>query len=58
MTPREFAAKAADCAAFAARPLDVTTAARLTATVSQLESLPDVAALLEIFTPLDEESWC
>jgi len=58
MTPREFAAKAADCAAFAARSLSAGTAERLTATVSQLESLHDVAALLEIFTPLDEESWC
>jgi 2-methylcitrate dehydratase PrpD len=58
MTAKELAAKAADCATFAARRLDANTAAHLTSTVTQLESLPDVAALLEIFTPLEEESWC
>jgi 2-methylcitrate dehydratase PrpD len=58
MTPRELAAKAADCAAFAARPLHPDTAAHLTSTVNQLESVRDVATLVQIVTPVAEASGC
>jgi len=58
MTPREFAAKAEDCAAFAARPLPADTAARLTATVKRLESVRDVSALVQIVTPALEDAAC
>ena len=58
MTPREFAAKTADCAAFAARPLAADAADRLTSTVAQLESVHDVATLVQILTPVAEESPC
>ena len=50
MTEAEFAAKATDCATFAAKPLPGDTAARLISTVSKLESLPDIAELLRIVT--------
>jgi len=46
----EFAAKATDCATFAAKPLPGDTAARLIATVGKLESLADIAELLRIVT--------
>ena len=58
MTPREFAAKTADCAVFAARPLAADVAARLTSTVTQLESVHDVATLVQIVTPVAEEWRC
>ena len=58
MTPREFAAKTADCAAFAARPLAAGVAARLTSTIAQLEWAPDVASLVQIMMPVPEESRC
>ena len=58
MTPREFAAKTADCAAFVARPLAADAADRLTSTVAQLESVPDVATVVQILTPVAEESRC
>jgi 2-methylcitrate dehydratase PrpD len=58
MTPRDFAAKTADCATFAARPLDGDTATRLTSTVTGLESLDNVATLVRILTPVAEESQC
>jgi 2-methylcitrate dehydratase PrpD len=50
MTEAEFAAKATDCATFAAKPLPGDTAARLISTVSTLESLPNIAALLRSVT--------
>ena len=50
MTEAEFAAKTADCAIFAAKPLPANTADCLISTVSKLESLPDIAALLRIVT--------
>jgi 2-methylcitrate dehydratase PrpD len=50
MTEAEFAAKATDCATFAAKPLPTDTAARLISTVGTLESLPDIAALLRLVT--------
>ena len=50
MTEAEFAAKTADCAALAARPLRADTAARLIATVGALEFLPDIAELVRIVT--------
>jgi 2-methylcitrate dehydratase PrpD len=50
MTPAEFAAKTADCATFAARPLPGDTATRLTAAVGTLESLGDVSELLRVVT--------
>ena len=43
-------AKAMDCATFTAKPLPADTAARLISTVSKLESLPDIAAILRIVT--------
>lgn len=58
MTAREFATKTADCAALAARPLDANTAARLASTVARLESLDDIATLVQIVTPVTEESPC
>ena len=50
MTQREFAAKATDCAEFAATHLPSDTAARLADAVSALESLPDVTDLVRILT--------
>jgi 2-methylcitrate dehydratase PrpD len=50
MTEAEFAAKTADCATFAARPLPEDTAERLTATVGRLESLADISELVRIVT--------
>ena len=58
MRPQEFAAKTADCAAVAAQPLPAETAARLTSTVNQLESIHDIATLVKIVTPAAEESRC
>ena len=54
MTPRDFAAKTADCATFAARPLDGDTAVRLTSTVAELESMDDIATLVQIVTAAAE----
>ena len=48
MTEAEFAAKAADCATFAAKPLPPDTALRLISTVGKLESLADISELLRI----------
>lgn len=48
MTQADFAAKAADCARFAARTMPVDTAERLIQTVSRLESLPDIAELVRV----------
>jgi len=50
MTEAEFAAKTADCATFAAKPLSADTGARLTATVRRLEALADISELLRIVT--------
>ena len=58
MTPPEFAAKTADCAAFAARPLPADVAERLTSTVAQLESVHDVATLVQMLTPVGEAGPC
>jgi 2-methylcitrate dehydratase PrpD len=58
MTAREFAAKAADCAAYAARPLAADAAVRLTSTVAALETIDDVATLVKIVIPQPEESRC
>lgn len=51
MSESEFAAKAADCLRFAARPLPPGTAERLVATVASLQQLNDVTDLVRIFTP-------
>lgn len=48
MTDAEFAAKTADCATFAARPLAADTADRLITAVQRLESLPDISELLSV----------
>ena len=48
MTPAEFAAKTADCATFAARPLPVGTAARLGAVAGRLDGLADIGELLAL----------
>jgi 2-methylcitrate dehydratase PrpD len=58
MTSREFAAKTVDCAAFAARPLAADAAERLTSTVTRLESVHDIAALVGIVTPVGEAGQC
>ena len=50
MTDAEFAAKSADCASVAAKPLPADTPARLISTVARLESLPDMSELLRIIT--------
>jgi 2-methylcitrate dehydratase PrpD len=50
MTEAEFAAKTADCATFAARPLAPDAAERLIATAARLEALPDIAELIQIMT--------
>jgi 2-methylcitrate dehydratase PrpD len=50
MTQQEFAAKATDCAEFAATQLQPDTAARLADAVSALESLPHIADLVRILT--------
>ncbi|MFT3721119.1 MmgE/PrpD family protein [Pseudorhodoferax sp.] len=51
MSAAEFAAKAADCASLAVRPLAADTATRLAAAVEGLESLPDVSALVRLLQP-------
>ncbi len=48
MTEADFAAKAADCARFAARPMPADTAERLIQTVSRLESLSDISELVRV----------
>jgi 2-methylcitrate dehydratase PrpD len=48
MTDTDLAAKTADCAAFAARPMPADTAARLTAVVGRLESLGHLSELVSI----------
>jgi 2-methylcitrate dehydratase PrpD len=50
MTDAEFAAKAADCATFAARPLAADTVPRLGAIIARLESIPDISELLRVIT--------
>lgn len=50
MTEAEFAAKTMDCATFAAKPLPADTAARLIATVGNLDALADISELLSIVT--------
>lgn len=50
MTEAEVEAKAADCATFAVKPLGADVAARLTATVRNLESVRDVSELLRILS--------
>jgi 2-methylcitrate dehydratase PrpD len=50
MTEAEFAAKAADCATYAARPMPADTGARLISTVGKLETLPDISELLRVMT--------
>lgn len=44
MSEAEFNAKTRDCANFAAKPLPPDSAARLIATVGQLEKLPDISS--------------
>jgi 2-methylcitrate dehydratase PrpD len=51
MTSREFTAKTVDCAAVAATPMDAETITRFVSTVSELASLPDVAALVQTLVP-------
>jgi len=58
MTLGELAAKTKDCAKFAARPLAADTAEQLTSTVSHLESLADVSALMQILVPVEEGTRC
>ncbi len=53
MTEAEFAAKAADCATYAATPMPADTADRLIAVVAALETVPDIAALARVMTGAD-----
>lgn len=53
MTESEFAAKAVDCATYAATPMPADTAARLIATVAALETAPDISALVQVMTGAD-----
>jgi 2-methylcitrate dehydratase PrpD len=48
MSRADFAAKAADCASFAARPRPPGTATRLAEVVNGLDELPDIAALMNL----------
>jgi len=50
MSAAELAAKVADCAAVAAKPLAPDTAARLVATVRGLEHLPELSGLMRVLT--------
>ena len=50
MTEAEFAAKTADCATFAAKPLPEGTAARLVSMIGRLETLPDISELVRVVT--------
>jgi 2-methylcitrate dehydratase PrpD len=50
MTREEFAAKAFDCASYAAAPLAPDAAHRLTAAVDGLEARPDIAGLVRVLT--------
>jgi 2-methylcitrate dehydratase PrpD len=50
MTEAEFAAKAADCATFAVKPLHADAAARLVSTAGRLETLSDISELLRILS--------
>jgi 2-methylcitrate dehydratase PrpD len=50
MTTAEFAAKSADCATFAAKPMPADVAERLTATVGRLESIEDIAELMRVMS--------
>jgi 2-methylcitrate dehydratase PrpD len=50
MSKAEFAAKSADCATFAARPLPDDTATRLTAVVDRLESIRDITELMRVMS--------
>jgi 2-methylcitrate dehydratase PrpD len=50
MTEADFAAKTADCATFAARPMPADTAARLRSTVGKLECADDISTLLRVMT--------
>jgi 2-methylcitrate dehydratase PrpD len=52
MTPREFAAKTRDCAAVAMRPLSAEAVDRFTSTISELESIRDVATLVQTLAPI------
>jgi 2-methylcitrate dehydratase PrpD len=52
MTPREFAAKTRDCAAVAMRPLSAEAVDRFTSTISELESIRDVATLVQTLVPV------
>jgi len=58
MTPREFVAKTIDCAAVAARPLNAETVDRFTSTVSELESIGDVATLVRTLVPISKDTRC
>jgi 2-methylcitrate dehydratase PrpD len=58
MTERELAAKAEDCAVFAARPIASDTAALLSATVSQLESIRDISTLVHVMVPTVKDAPC
>ncbi|WP_157890624.1 MmgE/PrpD family protein [Mycolicibacterium goodii] len=50
MTQQEFATKASDCATYAAAASPADIAGRLSAAISDLESLPDVEELVHILT--------
>ncbi|SDZ70868.1 2-methylcitrate dehydratase PrpD [Variovorax sp. YR266] len=50
MTKAEFAAKSADCATFAARPLPDDTSSRLAAAVDRLETIQDIAELVSLMS--------
>jgi 2-methylcitrate dehydratase PrpD len=50
MSDSEFATKTADCASFAAKPMPLDIASRLTATVRKLESQSDIAELVGVLS--------
>lgn len=56
MTPEEFVAKTVDCATVAARPLDAETVDRFASTVSELQSIPDIAMLVQTLLPASKGS--
>jgi 2-methylcitrate dehydratase PrpD len=54
MTETGFAAKAKDCAAFAARPLPPDTPNRLISTVGELDRLSDISKLVRVVLPIPD----
>jgi len=58
MTRREIAEKTIDCVAVAARPVDAETVDRFVTTVSELESIQDVATLVQTLVPVSKDTRC